>query len=99
MSYNHDETKDYDLSTTGTIVEIESGADEFGLYLSPAASADYVLEAEGHDVGPIQLESFSAITSGIDKTYSYPAGITFRLRNTTTASDTADSILSGTNPE
>jgi hypothetical protein len=88
------ENVDYDLSTTGTVVELEatSSDDLYGFDVVATASADFVLEIRGGTVGYIQVDSFTG-TDSINAGFEGPEVVDIRIRNTTTASGTADAIL------
>jgi hypothetical protein len=88
------EIEGYDLNTTGTIVELKNtSSDEFyGFLIDATASVDFILEVEGGTVGPIQVDSFSG-TDSVNGGFEGPETVDIRLKNTTTASGTADAIL------
>jgi hypothetical protein len=88
------EIEGYDLSTTGTVVELENtSSDElYGFLIEAEAAVDFILEVEGGTVGPIQVDSFSG-TDSVNNGFEGPEVVDIRIRNTTTASGTADAIL------
>jgi hypothetical protein len=88
------EIVDYDLSTTGTVVELEatSSDDLYGFHVVADASADFVLEIRGGTVGYIEVDSFSG-TDSINAGFEGPEVVDIRIQNTTTASGTANAIL------
>jgi hypothetical protein len=88
------EIEGYDLSTTGTVVELtNTSSDEFyGFLIEATAAVDFILEVEGGTVGPIQVDSFSA-TDSVNDGFEGPETVDIRLKNTSTASGTADAIL------
>lgn len=92
----NDEIVGYDLSTAGTVVEIERTSSDvfYELILEATASADFALEIEGGSTGPFTVETFSAATF-IDRDFNSAAGVTIRVKNTTTTAsgETADAIL------
>jgi hypothetical protein len=88
------EIVDYDLSTTGTIVELTatSSDESYGFDIDATMSADFVIEIRGGTVGFIQVDEFVGtdfVTSG----FQGPEVVDIRVRNTSTASGTADVIL------
>jgi hypothetical protein len=88
------ENVDYDLSTTGTVVELEATSSDvlYGFDVVADASVDFVLEIRGGTVGYIEVDSFSG-TDSINAGFEGPEVVDIRIRNTTTASGTADAIL------
>jgi len=95
MSNFYDEANGYDLSSTGTVVELtrEAGS-RLGWRLEGTAAVDYVVEIKGDDVGWLQIQSYSGATS-IDDGKNAPEAHRCRIRNTTTAADgeTVDALL------
>jgi len=100
----NDEIQNYDLSTTGVIVELtDTASDEiYGFLIEATASVDFVVEVSGGTVGPIQVDSFggtSSVNSGFEgpevvDIFEGPEVVDIRIRNTTTAGgETADAIL------
>jgi hypothetical protein len=88
------EIVNYDLSTTDTIVELTAtSSDEvYGFDIDATASADFVIEIRGGTVGYIQVDEFlgaAFVSSG----FTGPEVVDIRIRNTSTASGTADVIL------
>lgn len=96
MSRNQDEAVDYDLSSTGTIAEVNAGADKVGVRIEATGSASYEIEVEGHDAGPFTEATFSAVSS-VDTVVEVPEAVYVRVKNTSTASETADALVGGTN--
>jgi len=92
----NDEIKNYDLSTTGVIVELTdtSSHEIYGFLIEATASVDFVVEVSGGTVGPIQVDSFGG-TSSVNSGFEGPEVVDIRIRNTTTAAagETADAIL------
>jgi hypothetical protein len=89
------EIEGYDLSTTGTVVELENtSSDElYGFLIEATASVDFILEVSGGTVGPIGVDAFQA-TDSVNAGFEGPEVVDIRIRNTTTASgETADAIL------
>jgi hypothetical protein len=88
------EIVDYDLSTTGTVVELKNtSSDEFyGFLIEATAAVDLIVEVEGGTVGPIQVDSFSG-TDSVNGGFEGPEVVDIRILNTTTASGTANAIL------
>jgi hypothetical protein len=91
----NDEIQNYDLSTTGTIVELTdtSSHDTYGFLIEATASVDFVVEVSGGTVGAVQVDLFSA--SSVSSGFEGPEVVDIRIRNTTTAAagETADAIL------
>jgi hypothetical protein len=91
----NDEIEGYDLSTTGTLVELEdtSTHEIYGFIVEATASVDFVLEERGGTVGYIEVDSFSG-TDSINAGFEGPEAVDIRIRNTTTASgESANAIL------
>jgi hypothetical protein len=88
------EIEGYDLSTLGTVIELEdtSTHEVYGFDLEATAPADFVVEIRGGTVGPIQVDSFPGTQSFSDG-FQGPEVVDIRIRNTSTASGTADAIL------
>jgi hypothetical protein len=88
------EIVNYDLSTTDTVVELTAtGSDEvYGFDIDATASADFVIEIRGETVGFIQVDEFVA-TDFVSSGFQGPEVVGIRIRNTSTASGTADVIL------
>jgi hypothetical protein len=88
------EIVDYDLSTTDTIVELTAtSSDElYGFDIGATASADFVVEIRGGTVGFIQVNEFVG-TDFVSSGFRGPEVVDIRIRNTSTASGTADVIL------
>jgi len=92
----NDEIKDYDLSTTGTLVELTdtSSHEIYGFLIEATASVDFVVEVSGGTVGPIEVDTFDG-TSSVNSGFEGPEVVDIRIRNTTTAAagETAVAIL------
>jgi hypothetical protein len=88
------EIEGYDLSTTGTVVEIKNTSSDvvYGFLIDATAAATFVIEVSGGTVGPIKIDSFSD-TESVDDGFQGPEAVDVRIRNTTTASGTADAML------
>jgi hypothetical protein len=89
------EIEGYDLSTTGTVVELQNtSSDEFyGFLIEATAAVDFILEVSGGTVGPIGVDAFQS-TDSVNGGFEGPEVVDIRIRNTTTASgETADAIL------
>jgi len=91
-----DEIENYDLSTTGTIVELTATASDelYGFQFKSDGGATVDLEVV-IDGGTVQdFTVFSATTENrVDSGFVGPEVVDVRLRNTTTANDTADAII------
>lgn len=95
MSNLSAETTDYDLSSTGTIVEFEVAPDsDIGWFVDTTAAVDIVVEVRGREVGWRAVDSYSGV-SQIDDGRIMPEAHRVRLRNTSTTSGTADAVLGG----
>jgi hypothetical protein len=88
------EIVNYDLSTTDTIVELTAtSSDEvYGFDIDATASADFVIEIRGGTVGYIQVDEFAG-AAFVSSGFTGPEVVDIRIRNTSTASGTADVIL------
>jgi hypothetical protein len=88
------EIEGYDLSTTGTVVELENTSrDEFyGFLIEATASVDFSVEVNGGTVLGVEVDSFSNVDS-VNNGFEGPEVVDIRIKNTTTASGTADAIL------
>jgi hypothetical protein len=88
------ETVNYDLSTTDTIVELTAtSSDElYGFDIDATASADFVIEIRGGTVGFIKVDEFPG-TDFVSSGFQGAEVVGIRIRNTSTASGTADVIL------
>jgi hypothetical protein len=92
----NDEIEDYDLSTTGTIVELEgtSTHEIYGFLVDANAAVDLVVEMRGGTVGYKALPDFSADgTTFLNDGFQGPEVVDIRIRNTSTENDTADAVL------
>lgn len=93
MANSNAEANDYDLSSTGTIVElVTGGAARIGWRVEAGSNADYVVEITGNDVQWMQIDSYSGVSS-IDDGKIAPEALKVRIRNTSTVADTADVLL------
>jgi hypothetical protein len=90
------ETTGYDLSSTGTIVQINSGTLlKLGWLFSTTTAVDVVVEVQPENSSNwYQVDSYSGVTSIDDGTIA-PEAFAVRMRNTSTVSDTADAVLGG----
>jgi hypothetical protein len=90
----NDEIEDYDLSTTGTIVEIEntSGDTDYGVLFESDAPVDLVIEADGGTIEDVTVQTFNSRKS-VSAAVGNVAVVDLRLVNTTTAPGTADAAL------
>jgi hypothetical protein len=90
----NDEIEGYDLSTEGTVVELEdtSTHEIYGFLIDATASVDFILEVRGGTVGYIGVDSFSS-TDLVNAGFEGPEVVDVRIRNTSTANGTADAIL------
>jgi hypothetical protein len=95
MSELSAEVVDYDLSTIGTLVEFDVSQDaNIGWFINGTAAVDYVVEVRGREVGYREVETFASTTS-VDDGRIIPEAQRARIRNTSTASGTADAVLGG----
>jgi ABC-type phosphonate transport system ATPase subunit len=93
MANDNAEANDYDLSSTGTIVELPmSGGAHVGWRIEATGNADYVVEIRGNSTDWLEIDSYSA-TASIDDGKTAPEALRIRIRNTSTASETADVLL------
>jgi hypothetical protein len=86
----------YDLTTPGTVVSLRDTGDAtaFGFTIEATTPSTFIVESVPETAGPFRLNTFqnvSSITSGFEA----PEATAIRIRNTTTASGTADAILNG----
>jgi len=90
------ETAGYDLSTTGTIVTLET--DELlslGWIVKAGSAADFVVEIRpDQSTNYYEIDSYSAATN-VDDGVVAPEAFRVRIRNTSTVNDTADAVLGG----
>jgi hypothetical protein len=88
------EIEGYDLSTTGTVVELENtSSDEiYGFTVDGGAPVDYAIDIRGGTVGYKKVDDFADVTF-IFEGFEGPEVVGVRIRNTSTASGTADVIL------
>lgn len=90
------ETIDYDLSSTGTIVELPTeNLRTLGWNVSTDTAADFEVEIQGDGTKWYSLKSYSGRTD-IDDGVVAPEAKQVRIKNTSTVSDTADALLGGT---
>jgi hypothetical protein len=87
------EIEKYDLSSPGTLVELRDVGEttSFGFTLKATTPATFVVESVPETAGPFRVGTFentTVISSGFDA----PEATAIRLRNTTTATGTADAI-------
>jgi hypothetical protein len=84
----------YDLSTPGTVVSLRDtgAATAFGFTIETTASVSFVVESVPETAGPFQLTTFQNTTS-VSSGLEAPETTAIRIRNTTTASGTADAVL------
>jgi hypothetical protein len=94
MSNQHTEVSGYDLGSTGTIAEIQTGGGaNVGWRLTATGSADFAVDIRGNDVGWKQVDSYTG-ASDIDDGKTMPEALRVRVRNTSTnSSETADLLL------
>lgn len=94
MANKNTEVSGYDLGSTGTLVELGlGGGSRLGWRIEGTGSVDYVVEIRGNDVGWMQIDSYTGVTS-VDDGQVAPEALTVRIRNTTTSSsDTAEVLL------
>ncbi|MBX0325816.1 hypothetical protein EGH21_22620 [Halomicroarcula sp. F13] len=93
MPSKQDEASDYDLSSTGTIVETTANhGSDIGWNVKAGTAVDLVVEVKGNDVGWLTHKSVSSTTDENDGA-TLPEARRVRIRNTTTAADTADALL------
>jgi hypothetical protein len=90
------EVTGYDLSSTGTLVEINCGTLlHLGWQLSAGSATDFTVEIQPEDSGNwYEINSYSGV-SAIDDGVMAPEAFAVRLRNTATVADTADAVLGG----
>lgn len=87
------EASGYDLSSTGTIVEVTANhGSDVGWNVQAGSAVDLVIEVRGNDVGWQTHKSVSSATEENDGA-TLPEARRVRIRNTTTAADTADALL------
>lgn len=90
------ETTGYDLSTTGTVIQINCGSLlRLGWIVTTATAADFAVEIQPEDSSNwYEIDSYSSVTS-IDDGVVAPEAFAVRVRNTSTVNDTADAVLGG----
>lgn len=90
------ETTGYDLSSTGTILEINCGKLlRLGWNVSAGSATDFVVEIQPENSNNwYEIDSYSSV-SAIDDGVIAPEAFAVRLRNTATVADTADAVLGG----
>lgn len=94
MTASQIDVKDYDLSTTDTIVELSTtDGRQLGWYIDGTGSVDYVVEIRGENVGWKEIDSYTNTTS-VDDGLIAPEAERVRIRNTSTNNgETADVLL------
>jgi len=94
MTANDSEANDYDLGSTDTIASVQmGGAARLGWRIEATGAADYVVEIRGNDVGWMQIDSYSGVSS-VDDGKIAPEALQARIRNTSTnATETADVLM------
>jgi hypothetical protein len=87
------EVVNYDLSSPGTVVELRDvgKTTSFGITLEATAPTTFVIESIPETAGPSRLATFSSRTT-ISTGFDAPEASAIRVRNTTTATGTADAI-------
>lgn len=89
----HDEASGYDLSTQGTIVEAScADGPEVGWNVQAGTAVDLAIEVRGNDVGWTTHKTVSSVTTE-NGGATLPEARRVRIRNTTTAADTAEALL------
>jgi len=91
-----DEIENYDLSTTGTIVELTAtSSDElYGFQFESDGGASVDLEVVIDGGTATDFIVFSTTSENrVDSGFVGPEVVDIRLRNTSTANDTADAII------
>jgi hypothetical protein len=92
----NNEVEGYDLSTTGTLVELERTSSDvaYGVTIQATSSADFEIEVDGGTVTGITINTFSSATF-VDVTFEGPQIVDIRVKNTTTtvAGETADAMI------
>ena len=94
MPAQRDEASDYDLSSTGTIVEAPVNYEDnhISWNVKPGTAVTLVVEVKGNNTGWLTHKTASDTTDENDSaTLSEARRV--RIRNTTTAADTADALL------
>jgi len=90
-----DATQGYDLSTTGVLAELSATGDDplygFQVAADNGSAVTLEVEIEGGGSGPFTL--ISKQTGRLDDGFFAPEAETIRIRNTSTAADTADVVL------
>lgn len=93
MPSKQDEASGYDLNTEGTIVEVTANhGSDVGWNVKAGTAVDLVIEVRGDDVGWQTHKTASATTDENDGA-TLPEARRVRIRNTTTAADTAEALL------
>jgi hypothetical protein len=92
----NDEIQDYDLSTTGTLVELTGTAshERYGVLVAATAAVDFEIEVDGGTVSGITFATEPAVDR-VDARFDAPEAVDIRVKNTSTtaAGETADAIL------
>jgi hypothetical protein len=90
------EIEGFDLSSTGTIVEIENTSSDtvYGFTVDATANADFVVEVRG---GTVEYKTSADLTfqdtDAFSDGFQGPEVVGVRIRNTTTANGKVDIIL------
>jgi len=92
MPSKRDEVSGYDLSSTGTLVEVTTNyGDDVGWNIEAGTAVDFVIEVKGNETNWLTHKSASGTTENDGATL--PEARRVRIRNTTTAADTAEALL------
>lgn len=94
------EVTGYDLSTTGTIVEINTDTLlEVGWQITGSGSVDYKVQIQPEKSSNwYDVESYSGVNN-VDDGMVAPEAFRTRIKNTSTANNTADVVLGGANSD
>jgi hypothetical protein len=88
-------TDNYDLSTTGVLAELTNTSSDplygFQVAVDNGSAITFEVEIEGGGSDPFIVVSTQ--TDRIDDGFFAPEADTIRIRNTTTATDTAEAVL------
>jgi hypothetical protein len=90
------EIEDYDLSTTGTVVELKNTSSDtvYGFTVDSTVNADFAVEIRGGTVGyKTSPELIFQDTDAFSEAFRGPEAVDVRIRNTSTANGEADAIL------
>ena len=90
------EVTGYDLSTTGTIAEINTDTLlEIGWQIEGNGSADYKVQIQPENSSNwYDIEAYSGVNT-VDDGAVAPEAFRTRIKNTSTVNDTADVVLGG----